>query len=86
MNNVFEVVGIVSGISKKSNKPYIMLHCLRNFLESNTQHREGMECVTQYLEGACPIGVSVGSTVEFEYMIGGNGYPTVCGVHAVEVA
>ncbi len=81
--NEFNVLGIVSGVSKKSNKAYFMLHLTRPFTESNTQFRQGHECLTQYVEGTVPPDILVGSVVEFDYTLGSNGYPVVCGVHAV---
>lgn len=81
--NEFEVVGIVSGVSKKSGKAYTMLQVLRDFSPSNSQVRQGRECIQQFIDGSIPSDVTVGSTVKFEYTIGGNGYPVVCGVQAV---
>jgi hypothetical protein len=81
--NEFEVVGIVTGVSKKSGKTYTMLHLLRDFSESNSQSRYGQECITQYIDGNVSYDVQVGSHVKFEYTIGGNGYPVVCGVQAI---
>lgn len=81
--NEFEVLGIVSGVSKKSGKAYTMLHLTRDFTESNSQIRQGKECLAQFIDGPVPSGVYVGSTVGFEYTIGDNGYPKVCGVQAI---
>ncbi|MFW2503814.1 hypothetical protein [Clostridium diolis] len=81
--NEFEVVGIVSGVSKKSGKSYTMLQVLRDFSPSNAQLRQGKECLQQYIDGAVPSDVAVGSIVAFDYTIGNNGFPQVCGVRAL---
>lgn len=81
--NEFNVVGIVSGVSKKSGKAYTMLQLTRPFSESSSQIRQGLECLSQYIEGTVPSDVAVGSIVKFEYTIGASGYPVVCGVQAI---
>ena len=79
----FEVVGIVTGISKKSGKAYTMLHLLGDFSQSNSQVQLGKQCLTQYVEGSVPQDVVVGCSIAFDYAIGFGGRPTIVGVHAV---
>ncbi|MDM8131989.1 MULTISPECIES: hypothetical protein [Clostridium] len=81
--NEFQVVGIISGVSKKSGKAYTMLQLLRDFTENSSQVRQGKECIQQYIEGVCPSDVGIGCIVSFDYTIGSNGYPVVCGVKAI---
>jgi hypothetical protein len=84
MNNLeFQVVGIVTGISSKSGKAYTMLHLLGDFAPSSKQLCQGQQCITQYVEGAVPSDVAVGSVVAFDYGLGFGGRPTIVGVHAV---
>lgn len=79
----FEVVGIVTGISKKSGKAYTMLHLLGDFSQSNSQVQLGRQCLTQYIEGGISNDIIVGCSIAFDYAIGFGGRPTIVGVHAV---
>ena len=83
-NNVFKVEGFVTGVSKKTNKSYIMLHVSRPFLQSGNQIKQGREVIQQYVEGVLPQGLIVGCNVSFEYTINGAGFPSVCGVKVIK--
>ena len=85
-NKNFKVMGIVSGVSTKSGspKPYTMLHLVRDFEQNNSQVKKGQECLVQYIANVIDTNINVGSLVDFDYTIGGNGFPKVCGVKLVK--
>lgn len=79
-----KVIGFESGINKKYNTPFTVLHTVTQFDDFSVQNRKaiGQKAESTYIRAEIPC--VIGDIVDFIYQPGYNNEATVSGVNIVQ--